>query len=159
MNTTALNDTVIVFQSICKGRFLGSLSQSCHSSFSAQCYWLPFLHCMTYRWFLFTFQAVSSTISRSSLSVLLYKSCQSFKDCVYVEHTVSDFYSCVAQNFSEDPQAHLPLLCQISLLCLWVRQSEQSYTSFATPSYKLIWTGYLFLFILELQWFCHLTCR
>lgn len=103
MSITALNNTVTVFQPICKGHFLGSLTQSCHSSFFFFCTVLlaPFSS-------LYDIQM----ISLFKLSLLQYQ--EVVCHCHYINHVslleivcilYKQFqaFTCVAQNFCEDP--------------------------------------------------------
>lgn len=140
MSITALNNTVTVFQPICKGHFLGSLTQSCHSSF------FFFLHSAIGSLFFtvwytddFSFQAVSSTISRSSLSLPLYKSCQSFRDCVYIVQTVSGFHSCSTKFLWRPISPPSSALSDSSSLSLTVVTQQFCYTlSYKSVSRSLL---------------------
>lgn len=58
-NIYALNNTFIVFLSNCKGHFLSSW-ENVTPFFFCTVPLAPFLHCMKYKWLLFTFQAMSN---------------------------------------------------------------------------------------------------
>lgn len=75
--------------------------------FFAQCYWLPFLHCVIYRWFLFTFQAVSSTYQE----VVCH--------CHYINHVSLLKIGCCTNSF------RLSLICSTKFL--WRPTSPPSF--------------------------------
>lgn len=83
-NIYALNNAFIVFQSNCKGHFLGSLSQSCHSSFFAQCHWLPFFTAWNTNDFSLLFRPYLIYITKKYPSLPLYQRYQYFKAVLYI---------------------------------------------------------------------------
>lgn len=83
-NIYALNNAFIVFQSNCNGHFLGSLSQSCHSSFFAQCHWLPFFTAWNTNDFSLLFKPCLIYITKKYPSLPLYKWYQYFKAVLYI---------------------------------------------------------------------------
>lgn len=83
-NIYALNNASIVSQSNCKGHFLDSLSQSCHSSSFAQCHWLPFFTVWNTNYFSLLFKLCLIYITKKYPSLPLYKRYQYFKAVLYI---------------------------------------------------------------------------